>query len=95
MAAVNNSDMAAMFPGTKRAIATIKTNDGREFVESVDHATGSPRNPLSDEELIAKFRANCDGVIDAARQDAIIEAIWAFDQCPDVGEFMKLLVVKH
>ena len=44
------------FPGTKRAIATIKTNDGREFVDTVDNAKGSPQNPLSDDELIAKFR---------------------------------------
>jgi 2-methylcitrate dehydratase len=82
-----------MFPGTKRAIATITTNDGREFVETVDHAKGSPRNPLSDDELIAKFRANAQGVIDTGRQDAIIQATWEFDDCPDVGRYMKLLVV--
>ena len=49
--------------------------------------------PLSDEELIAKFRANAQGVIDASRQDAIIQATWEFDDCPDVGRYMKLLVV--
>lgn len=91
---VANEEIDAMFPGVKRAIATIKTNDGREFVETVDHAKGSPQNPLSDEELIAKFRANCDGVIDTKQQDAIIDATWNFDQCPNVGEYMKLLVVK-
>jgi 2-methylcitrate dehydratase len=90
---VANMEIDAMFPGTKRAIATITTNDGREFVETVDHAKGSPQNPLSDEELIAKFRANAQGVIDASRQDAIIQATWEFDDCPDVGRYMKLLVV--
>ena len=34
-----------------------------------------------------------DGVLDAARQDAIIEATWGFDECGDVGDYMKLLVV--
>ena len=53
----------------------------------------SPPAPLSDAELIAKLRANCDGVLDAARQDAVIEATWAFDECADVGDYMKLLVV--
>ncbi len=90
---VANDEIDAMFPATKRAIATLTTNDGREFTETVDHAKGSPQNPLSDDELIAKFRANCDGVLDAARQDAIIEATWAFDECGDVGDYMKLLVV--
>jgi 2-methylcitrate dehydratase len=89
---VANPEIDAMFPGTKRAIATIRTNDDREFVETVDHAKGSPQNPLSDDELVAKFRANCDGVLDTARQDAIIEATWSFDRCPAVGEYLKLLV---
>jgi len=90
---VANAEIDAMFPATKRAIATLTTNDGREFTETVDHAKGSPQNPLSDDELIAKFRANCDGVLDTARQDEIIAATWAFDECDDVREYMKLLVV--
>lgn len=90
---VANDEIDALFPGVKRAIATIATNDGREFTETVDHAKGSPENPLGDDELIAKFRANCDGVIDTGRQDEIIEATWNFDRIADVGDWMKLLVV--
>jgi len=91
---VANDEIDAMFPGTKRAIAKINTNDGREFVETVDHAKGSPDNPLSDDELIAKFRANSDGVIDTARQDALIEATWGFDKLTNMKDYMKLLVTK-
>lgn len=90
---VANDEIDALFPGTKRAIATLETNDGRRFVETVDHAKGSPENPLSDDELIAKFRANAAGVLDHKRQDAIIEATWDFDRCPDVNQYLKLLVV--
>ncbi len=89
---VANEEIDKMFPATKRAIATIETNDGRQFVETVDHAKGSPENPLSDDELIAKFRANAEGVMDKERQDAIIAATWDFEQCPDVNQYMKLLV---
>jgi 2-methylcitrate dehydratase len=89
---VANAEIDAMFPGTKRAIATITTNDGREFVETVDHAKGSPSNPLSDEELIAKFRANSSAVISRERQDKIIAATWAFEQITDLREYLKLLV---
>jgi 2-methylcitrate dehydratase len=89
---VANAGIDGMFPVVKRAIATITTNDGRRFVETVDHAKGSPQNPLSDDELIAKFRANSGAVIDTAGQDAIIEATWDFDRIADVGDYMKLLV---
>ena len=89
---VANDEIDAMFPGTKRAIATVTTNDGREFVETVDHAKGSPDNPLSDDELVAKFRANSEAMINTDRQDEIIEATWGFDGITNLQEYMELLV---
>jgi len=47
---------------------------------------------VTDDELIAKYRANAEGVMSTERQDAIIQATWDFDACKDVGEYMKLLV---
>jgi 2-methylcitrate dehydratase len=90
---VANAEIDGMFPGTKRAIATLTTNDGRKFEKTVDHAKGSPQNPLSDDELVAKFRANAKGVMDAAAQDKVIEATWNFDECKDLGAYLKLLAV--
>jgi 2-methylcitrate dehydratase len=89
---VANPEIDAMFPGTKRAIATITTNDGRRFERTVDHAKGSPENPMTDDELIAKFRANTAGVLGSSRQDQIIEATWGFDAITDLGGYMGLLV---
>lgn len=62
----------AMFPGVKRAIVTITTNDGKEYTEQVDNAKGSPENPMSDDEVMAKFRANCDGVLRCEQMEEII-----------------------
>ncbi len=90
---VANAEIDAMFPGTKRAIATLTTGDGRTFTKTVDHAKGSPLNPLSDDELVAKFRANAGGVLDKAAQDRVIEATWDFDNCRDLGGYLKLLKV--
>ena len=90
---VADPEIDALFPAVKRAIAVIETTDGRTFTKTVDHAKGSPENPMSDDELIAKFRANAGGVMDADRQDAVIAATLAFDELSDVGEYMKLLVL--
>jgi 2-methylcitrate dehydratase len=89
---VANAEIDAMFPGTKRAIATITTEDGRTFEKTVDHAKGSPDNPMSDDELVAKFRANASGALTTAAQDRVIEATMDFENCADVGAWMKLLV---
>ncbi len=90
---VANAEIDGLFPGTKRAIATLTTNDGRTFTKTVDHAKGSPDNPMSDDELIAKFRANASGVMDKAAQDRVIAATMDFEQQKDLGAYMKLLVV--
>lgn len=90
---VANPEIDGLFPKVKRAIATLTTHDGRRFSETVDHAKGSPQNPLSDDELVAKFRANAKHVISKRRQDEIIEATWDFDRFADVGDYMRLLVV--
>ncbi len=90
---VANAEIDALFPGLKRAVATLTTTDGRTLAETVDHAKGSPQNPMSDEEVIAKFRANAAGVTSAAQQDAIIDATWNLDSSAHMGEYRKLLVV--
>jgi 2-methylcitrate dehydratase len=81
-----------LFPGVKRARVSITTTAGETHTAQVDHAKGSPQDPMSDEEIVAKFRANAEGVVDAARQDEIIAATWEFEKLSDLSDYMKLLV---
>ena len=81
-----------LFPGVKRARVSITTSKGVSHTAQVDHAKGSPQNPMSDEEIIAKFQANAEGVIGEDRQEEIIAATWDFDQVSDLGEYMRLLI---
>ncbi len=89
---VANREIDALFPGVKRAIGTLTTVDGRTFSETVDHAKGSPENPMSDEELVAKFHANASGVVSQERQDKIIHATWVLETIQDIGDYIRLLV---
>ena len=90
---VADPQIDALFPGVKRARVSITTTEGATHTAQVDHAKGSPQNPLSDDEVVAKFRANATGVLAKDRQDAIIEATWNFEEVEDLGEYMRLLVV--
>lgn len=89
---VADPEIDDMFPGVKRARVSITTNAGETHTAQVDHAKGSPNNPMSDEEIVSKFRANAEGVLDKARQDEVIDATWRFDELEEIGEYMKLLV---
>jgi len=88
---VADSEIDAMFPGVKRARVSITTNSGETHTAQVDHAKGSPQNPMSDEEIVSKFRANAEGVLDKTRQDEIIDATWRFDELEDIEKYMSML----
>jgi 2-methylcitrate dehydratase len=89
---VADAEIDDLFPAVKRAIVRITTTDGAAYEEQVDHAKGSPQNPMSDEEIVAKFRANAAAVLTGEKQDQVVEATWAVEDFTDIGEYMQLLV---
>ncbi len=88
---VADPEIDAMFPGVKRARVSITSNTGNTFTAQVDHAKGSPQNPMSDDEVISKFRANAGDVLNKEQQDQVIDLTWRFDELEDIGEYMSLL----
>jgi len=88
---VADPEIDAMFPGVKRARVSITTNSGETHTAQVDHAKGSPQNPMSDEEIVSKFRANAGDILNKEQQDQVIDLTWRFDELEDVGEYMGLL----
>jgi len=88
---VADPEIDAMFPGVKRARVSITSKTGNTFTAQVDHAKGSPQNPMSDDEVISKFRANAGDVLNKEQQDQVIDLTWRFDELEDIGEYMSLL----
>jgi len=89
---VADPEIDGLFPAVKRAIVRITTNDGAVYEEQVDHAKGSPENPMSDDEIVAKFHANAAAVLTPEKQERVIEATWALEDWTDVGDYMQLLI---
>ncbi|MCD4802485.1 MAG: MmgE/PrpD family protein [Anaerolineales bacterium] len=88
---VADPEIDAMFPGVKRARVSITTNSGETHTAQVDHAKGSPQNPMSDDEVISKFRANAGDILSKEQQDQVIDLTWRFDELEDIGEYLGLL----
>jgi len=89
---VADPEIDAMFPGVKRARVSITSNAGDTHTAQVDHAKGSPKNPMTDEDIVSKFRANAEGVLNPTQQEKVIDLTWRFDELEEIGEYMKLLV---
>ncbi len=87
---VANPEIDNLFPKVKRAIVTIKTPRG-EFKKQEDFAKGQPERPLSEEELVSKFKANSEKKMSPSRMEDIIKATQELENIHEVGEYMKLL----
>jgi len=88
---VANPEIDALFPKVKRAIVTIKTSNG-EFKKQEDFAKGQPERPLSDEEIISKFKANSEKKISSSRMEKIVKAIQELENIDNIEDYMKLLI---
>ena len=58
---------------------------------SVQYAKSDPRNPLSQDEVIAKHRSIVAGVVDEQMDDAILEFILCLEPKPDSTELTRIL----
>jgi 2-methylcitrate dehydratase len=89
---IADPEIDRLFPKVKRARVTITTKDGYAHSAQTDVAKGAPEDPLTDDEIVAKFRANAEGIVSDHRMDEIIEATWKFEEVANLREYMALLV---
>jgi len=69
---------------------SITLTDGRVVSMHIEHAAGSPKNPMSDAALEAKFRALATEVLDEQQAERLLEAAWRLDQASNIHEVMTL-----
>ncbi|MCH8340394.1 MAG: MmgE/PrpD family protein [Chloroflexi bacterium] len=89
---VSDPEIDELFPRIKRARVTITTTDGQRYTAQTDVAKGDPADPMSDEDIIAKFRANARGVLSSERMDEVTEATWRLDSLANMRKYMELLI---
>ena len=70
-----DSGLEENFPEEWPARAVIDLTDGRRFEKFIAHPKGDPKNPLSWDELIAKFKALTGPVVTPDRSDEIVALV--------------------
>ena len=70
---------------------SVTTTDGLTFVREVAHPRGHARNPMSDEEVVAKFRANVAERWPDDRAARVEEAVWSLSADGDLGRLVREL----
>jgi 2-methylcitrate dehydratase len=89
---VADDEIDRLFPRTKRARVTITTTQDQSFTAETDFAKGSPQDPMTDEDVIAKFKANVSRALSASKSETLVDSIFNLDECEDVGALMPELI---
>jgi len=71
----------------------VVTKSGARFEERVLHHKGHHKNPMTDEDLVSKFRSLAQGLLTEQQIRRLLERLWNFEQVDDVGEVLELLKV--
>jgi 2-methylcitrate dehydratase PrpD len=74
-----------------RTDLVVTTDDGTVHRTRIEQPHGAPSDPVTNEEIVAKFHALADRVTGSARARAIERVVLALDELGDVTEFVDLL----
>jgi 2-methylcitrate dehydratase PrpD len=85
-------DPAFPGPGRFKGAVRVTLRDGRSVVEVEEFNRGSSENPMTGEELRAKFDANAAGFLSSEARDRLVEAIGHLERAQDSSVLVDLSV---
>jgi 2-methylcitrate dehydratase PrpD len=74
-----------------QAEVTVTLADGRDLAEWIEAATGSPENPMPDEELHGKVHDLVWPFLPRWKEQRLFELVESLEELPDAGAFAELL----
>ncbi|HEV8394154.1 MAG TPA: MmgE/PrpD family protein [Vicinamibacterales bacterium] len=77
-------------PGRFKGALTMTLADGRVFTEVEEYNRGSAENPMTAEELRAKFDDNASSVLDAGARDLLARGVAGLEAIDDAGSLVRL-----
>jgi 2-methylcitrate dehydratase PrpD len=87
---VPDEELEKLIP-VRVAIVEVTISDGTRLTERVEHVRGTPENPMTRDEVVAKARELMTPVLGAATCTNLIERALALDSVKDVRELRPLL----
>jgi len=88
---VHDPALDAHYPERYTSVVELSLKDGRTLSRRVEHAKGTRENPLTPDEVRAKYFRLTAPVIPHARAQAIMAAVDGIDRAPDLASLAALL----
>jgi 2-methylcitrate dehydratase PrpD len=86
---VGDPECDTIYPYQFPAILEIETVDGRRLEAKVLHNRGGPENPLSDAELLTKFRDNAVRALDPPAVERLADLVMDLERLEEASALMR------
>lgn len=87
---VRDEVMDGEYPAAIPNEVAVRMNSGKTFCRKILYPKGHPGNPLTNDEVEAKFKALSGGVIPRQKADEILDRVWKIEKLKDCGALMRL-----
>jgi 2-methylcitrate dehydratase len=90
---VADDEFTRRFPGELPSEVSVLTRSGQRLVERAVYPKGHARNPMTDADVVAKFRDLSADVLPPARVDTALAELWRLPDCPRIGSLLDRLTI--
>src|ERR1700731_102103 len=87
---VGDSELERLLP-TRVGVVEVELVDGTHLTERVENARGTPENPMTQEEIVAKARGLVSPVLGAERVTKLIDRLLDIESIKNIRELRPLL----
>ncbi|WP_416414166.1 MmgE/PrpD family protein [Pantoea sp. App145] len=70
---------------------SVDTRQGKHLERIEEFNRGSHENPMTQNEIVQKFRVNTQEIISEASANSIIDAVMNIEKCNDINDIMQLI----
>lgn len=81
----------AQYPGTLASIAVLETKTKDTLEKQVIYPKGNMNNPMTKEDVVAKYRTLCAGAMASEKSELILQKLLNLDQADALQELFDLL----
>jgi 2-methylcitrate dehydratase len=80
-------------PEAMLSLVEIVTSRGDRVTAEVPYHRGHYKNPMSDQEIEAKFRRLAAEWLTSGQIDVLLDRLWNLEQVPDIGEVIRMVKI--
>jgi 2-methylcitrate dehydratase len=90
---VEEPEFTRRYPGESCTRVEVTTTDGRRVAAETRHPRGHHRNPLTDLEVVGKFRGLASGALRAEGCDRVLTHVWDLEKATTLDGLFESLVI--